>query len=700
MPSRLRLLLALVAVTATAVAPAQAVVLPAGSVGVEGETSTAYPWNRNSAVIRVQYCYDSSNFTAQGVITPILINRLRWRANSTVVPSAGGSYSTALVELSTAAVDQAAITTVFAANHGADRLQVYAGPVTVLATPAVPITTPLTPGIFYVDLPIAPFLYDPSAGADLLIDIAVPQNVFSGGSTTALDARGAGVLASRVFNLTSQTAPTGTVQTSFAAVVEVGYAPANALFANFSADVTAGPTPLQVAFTNRSWSSDPGGITAYAWDFDGDAVVDSTAQNPTFTYTACGTFDVSLTVTDAVHAPQTRTKAHFVSTDDIVASFTIALLGAPDVYQLTDTSTPPATAWAWDFDGNGTTDSTLRNPAVLLPLCQPATISLRATRNCKSSTTARSLFSAANALTTTFATNNGLPGNFATVYFDIQVTNPVGVNICGLDVNTGTTAVGTPFILAAWVTPGSHSAVTDVPGAWRLAATGSGLAAGNNVPSIVPLSPSIFLPPGNYGFAVYHVGAGVRYFDSGATTPTVVTNGDMTLTLGSARTTTAPFTGGALFFPRVWSGTIHYDTSQTGALAGMGFFGAGCAGTLPISRQVVLDPPSLGGTLRVTFDQLPLDVAMALLGFSNTLFSGVPLPIDLGVIGAPGCAARVSADMDFLLFGVGQQATLAVGVPSSTTFLGVPFFTQAAVLDTTNTLGFVLSDAWAGVVGN
>src|SRR5262245_107526 len=337
-PIRRHLLVFAAAIAAAIVAPAQTaptqtVVLPAGSGGVEGESSTAYPWNRNSAVIHVQYCYDASHFTLQGVTAPILINRLRWRANSSVLPSAGGTYANAIVELSSAAVDQAAITTVFAANHGPDRLQVYAGPVTVLPTAAVPVTTPLTPGIFHVDLPITPFLYDPSSGADLLIDMAVPANVFTGGTTMALDARGAGALTSRVYNLVSETAPTGTIQTSFGAVVEVGYTPASGLFANFSADVTAGPTPMQVAFTSHSWSSEPGGITSYAWDFDGDAVVDSTAPNPIFTYNACGTFDVSLTVTDGVHAPVTRTKAHYVSTDDITASFTVARFGAPDVYQ-------------------------------------------------------------------------------------------------------------------------------------------------------------------------------------------------------------------------------------------------------------------------------------------------------------------------------------------------------------------------------
>jgi hypothetical protein len=61
----------------------------------------------------------------------------------------------------------------------------------------------------------------------------------------------------------------------------------------------SGPTPLAVQF-NGAGSSDPDGSTlTYAWDLDGDGQYDdSTAVNPTYTYTAQALVDVGLKVTD------------------------------------------------------------------------------------------------------------------------------------------------------------------------------------------------------------------------------------------------------------------------------------------------------------------------------------------------------------------------------------------------------------------
>jgi glucose/arabinose dehydrogenase/PKD repeat protein len=61
----------------------------------------------------------------------------------------------------------------------------------------------------------------------------------------------------------------------------------------------SGPTPLTVQF-NGAGSSDPdGSALTYAWDLDGDgAYDDSTAVNPTYTYTAQALVDVGLRVTD------------------------------------------------------------------------------------------------------------------------------------------------------------------------------------------------------------------------------------------------------------------------------------------------------------------------------------------------------------------------------------------------------------------
>ena len=67
---------------------------------------------------------------------------------------------------------------------------------------------------------------------------------------------------------------------------------------------TSGATPLVVNF-NGSGSSDPdGSIASYAWDLDGDGQYDdSTAQNPSRTYTTAGTYVVRLRVTDNLGAP-------------------------------------------------------------------------------------------------------------------------------------------------------------------------------------------------------------------------------------------------------------------------------------------------------------------------------------------------------------------------------------------------------------
>jgi glucose/arabinose dehydrogenase len=67
-----------------------------------------------------------------------------------------------------------------------------------------------------------------------------------------------------------------------------------------TANPTSGPAPLTVQL-NGSGSSDPDGdALSYAWDLDGDgAYDDSTAANPSFTYSTAGTYTARLRVTDA-----------------------------------------------------------------------------------------------------------------------------------------------------------------------------------------------------------------------------------------------------------------------------------------------------------------------------------------------------------------------------------------------------------------
>ena len=80
-----------------------------------------------------------------------------------------------------------------------------------------------------------------------------------------------------------------------------------------TANPTSGPAPLTAQF-NGSGSSDPDGdALSYSWDLNGDGTYgDSTAANPSFTYTTAGTYAATLRVTDArgassVSAPITIT---------------------------------------------------------------------------------------------------------------------------------------------------------------------------------------------------------------------------------------------------------------------------------------------------------------------------------------------------------------------------------------------------------
>ena len=117
--------------------------------------------------------------------------------------------------------------------------------------------------------------------------------------------------------------------------------------ASATATPTNGPAPLQVAF-NGTASSDPEGqpIT-YAWDLDGDGGFDdSTASQPSFTYTQPGTYTARLRVTDTQGA------------STISSPLTITANNTPP----TATITGPAAGTTWDVDDLITFAGTATDP--------------------------------------------------------------------------------------------------------------------------------------------------------------------------------------------------------------------------------------------------------------------------------------------------------------------------------------------------
>ncbi|MBO4208226.1 carbohydrate-binding protein, partial [Micromonospora echinofusca] len=70
--------------------------------------------------------------------------------------------------------------------------------------------------------------------------------------------------------------------------------------AALNASPTSGQAPLTVNFSSAGSSDpDPGESISFAWDFTSDGTVDSADPNPSFTYTANGTYTARLTVTDS-----------------------------------------------------------------------------------------------------------------------------------------------------------------------------------------------------------------------------------------------------------------------------------------------------------------------------------------------------------------------------------------------------------------
>jgi PKD repeat protein len=80
--------------------------------------------------------------------------------------------------------------------------------------------------------------------------------------------------------------------------------------ADFTASAISGSVPLVVSFTNTSTGYDQ--LVNYSWDFDNDAVSDSSQENPTYIFTEAGSYAVSLTVTDSDGSTNTLTKTGYI----------------------------------------------------------------------------------------------------------------------------------------------------------------------------------------------------------------------------------------------------------------------------------------------------------------------------------------------------------------------------------------------------
>ncbi len=151
------------------------------------------------------------------------------------------------------------------------------------------------------------------------------------------------------------TGPGGSNTATKTGYISVNKPTTTAPSATFNATPTSGAAPLLVTLTDTS----TGTIASRLWDL-GDGTT-STAQSIAKTYSAAGTYNVRLTVTNA-SGSTTTTKTISATATAPVANFSATPTSgiAPLTVQFSDSSTN-ATSWSWNF-GDGNT-STLQNPS-------------------------------------------------------------------------------------------------------------------------------------------------------------------------------------------------------------------------------------------------------------------------------------------------------------------------------------------------
>jgi PKD repeat protein len=133
------------------------------------------------------------------------------------------------------------------------------------------------------------------------------------------------------------------------------------LTAQFSASPTSVCSGGTVLFTDQSL----GGPTGWSWSFPGGSPSTSTQQNPSVVYQTPGTYDVTLTVTNATDT-DVLTRNGYITVYDIHADFAASPVNVVvgNNVTFTDLSDCSPTSWSWSFQGGTPTSSSSQNPVV------------------------------------------------------------------------------------------------------------------------------------------------------------------------------------------------------------------------------------------------------------------------------------------------------------------------------------------------
>lgn len=131
-------------------------------------------------------------------------------------------------------------------------------------------------------------------------------------------------------------------------------------------------------------------------------------------------------------------------------------------------------------------------------------------------------------------------------------------------------------------------------------------------------------------------------------------------------------------------------------------YGSGCAGSLgvPTLAGTAGSRPVLGSTFSATLGNLPVGVGFMLIGFSNSSYGPLTLPLNMTPFGMPGCNLLAAPFTNEVVVGAGTSATWTLPIPNLGSLQGVSFYNQGLSLDTAaNAAGLTLSNGAKGRVG-
>ena len=98
----------------------------------------------------------------------------------------------------------------------------------------------------------------------------------------------------------------------------------------------------------------------------------------------------------------------------------------------------------------------------------------------------------------------------------------------------------------------------------------------------------------------------------------------------------------------------------------------------------------------------PNSPVVLVIGFSRRQWTGLSLPFDLSMIGAPDCTLYTSLNRTLpAMSDQAGRATVRLPIPDDTSLIGQTYYSQFVAIDpSANLLGLTTSNAMVATIGN